>query len=73
MYQRLEERNIHSVQGMSIPRIVGWDDELLAFEMSIVHVPCVIDFGGAYLDTAPDHIIRDEIWETHKLEEFVEN
>ena len=47
VYTRLEERKVHSVQEMSIPRIVGWDDELLTFEMSIVHVPCVIDFGGA--------------------------
>ena len=58
---------------MSIPRIVGWDDELLTFEMSIVHVPCVIDFGGAYLDTPPDHMTRDAIWETQKSEEFGEN
>ena len=73
VYKRLEERKVHSVQEMSIPRIVGWDDELLTFEMSIVHVPCVIDFGGAYLDTPPDHMTRDAIWETQKSEEFGEN
>ena len=40
--------------------------------MSIVHVPCVLDFGGAYLDTPPDHMIRDENWQTEKSEDFGE-
>jgi hypothetical protein len=55
---------------MSIPRIVSWDNNLFVFEMSVVHVPCVIDFGGAYLDTAPDHMSRDQIWLEQKAEEF---
>jgi hypothetical protein len=56
-----------------IPRILHWEDSLLTFEMSIVHVPCVIDFGGAYLDHAPDHMKRDEFWLESKQEEFGKN
>ncbi|MCB0333094.1 MAG: hypothetical protein KDD55_06315, partial [Bdellovibrionales bacterium] len=70
VYKRLHERNIFSVNRMSIPRIVHWEDDLLAFEMSIVHVPCILDFGGAYVDIAPDHFNRNEEWFTEKREEF---
>ena len=70
VYLRLKERGIQSIRGMSIPRLVNWDDSLYVFEMSVVHVPCVIDFGGAYLDTAPEHMCRDEIWTEQKAEEF---
>jgi hypothetical protein len=38
-------------------RILEWDDKLYILEMSIVHVPCVLDFGGAYLDKRLDHFI----------------
>ena len=42
--------------------------------MSIVHVPCMLDFGGAYLDNCPEHLlIRDEEWEVDKKEEFGDN
>ena len=56
-----------------IPRIVNWDDQLLTFEMSIVHVPCVLDFGGAYLDEPPEHMVRDDFWRKEKSEEFGDN
>lgn len=73
VYKRLKERDIRSIRGLSIPRIVNWDDTLYVFEMSVVHVPCVIDFGGASLDSPPDHMIRDEIWKNQKAEEFGNN
>jgi hypothetical protein len=73
IYKRLKERNIQSIRGLNIPRVVNWDDELYIFEMSIVHVPCVLDFGGAYLDAQPDHMVRDEIWFSQKQEEFGNN
>ena len=73
VYARLKERNISSIRGLSIPRIVNWNDSLLVFEMSIVQVPCIIDFGGAYLDTPPPHMHRDELWHEQKAEEFGEN
>lgn len=72
VYQRLEERQIFTVSNMNIPRIVGWEDDLLSFEMSIVHVPCILDFGGAYIDQPPEHMVRDEMWFDQKSEEFGE-
>lgn len=73
VYKRLKERGIQSIRGMSIPRIEKWEDTLYILEMSIVHVPCVLDFGGAYLDNRPDHMLRDEIWLQQKAEEFGDN
>lgn len=40
VYTRLKARKIDSIRGMSIPRIVGWNDDLFVFEMSVVSVPC---------------------------------
>ena len=73
VYTRLKERKIQSIRGLSVPRILNWDDELSVFEMSIVAVPCILDFGGAYLDVAPDHMCRDEIWLAQKSEDFGQN
>lgn len=73
IYNRLKDRKIQSIRGLSIPRIINWDDSLYVFEMSVVHVPCIIDFGGAYLDSAPDHMSRDEFWLEQKAEEFGKN
>lgn len=74
IYMRLRERLIDSVRKFKIPRILNWNNELLVLEMSIVHVPCMLDFGGAYLDDCPEHLlIRDEEWEIDKKEEFGEH
>jgi len=74
IYKRLQERKIESLNNFKIPRILEWDDDFYILEMSIVHVPCVLDFGGAYLDKRPDHFIeRNEEWESEKREEFGEN
>ena len=70
VYRRLKERHISVIRGLTIPRIISWSDSLCTFEMSIVHVPCIIDFGGAYLDELPQHMLRDEIWTAQKAEEF---
>lgn len=73
VYLRLKERNIQSIRGLTIPRIMRWDDNLYVFEMSVVHVPCMIDFGGAYIDNPPGHMVRDELWREGKAEEFGDN
>jgi hypothetical protein len=73
VYVRLKQKEVQSVRGFMIPRIVNWDDNLWVFEMSIVHVPCVIDFGGVYLDSPPEHMNRDDIWHSAKHEEFGNN
>lgn len=73
VYLRLKERSIQSIQDFSIPRFVDSDDELYVVEMSIVHVPCILDFGSTYLDSAPEHLTRDEFWIEQKSEEFANN
>ena len=70
VYRRLKERNIDTLRGLTIPRLEKYDDSLFVIEMSIVHIPCIIDFGGAYLDHPPQHMLRDEEWEQQKSEEF---
>ena len=30
----------------------------------------MLDFGSAYLDEAPEHLVRDEFWHEQKAEEF---
>ena len=53
---------------------MNWNDELYVLEMSIVHIPCILDFGGAYLDNAPAHLAnRDDDWNKEKEEEFGKN
>jgi len=71
IYQQLKARNIAQIQGMTIPRLVDESAELLVFEMSIVHVPCILDFGGAYLEP-PKHMEnrRGEEWSMLMREEF---
>jgi len=73
VYRRLQDRNIQSIQGFVIPRIANWDDTLLVFEMSVVSVPCILDFGGAYLDNPPPHMRRDQIWLEDKETDFGSN
>ena len=72
VYLRLKERGIQTIRGMNIPRFETYSDALHVLEMSIVHVPCIIDFGGAYLDNAPYHVLRDDTWKEQMSEQFGE-
>lgn len=71
-YQRLSLYKISRIEQFAVPRLVWFDDDLLIIEMTIVTAPCLIDFGKAYLDEAPDHSLETlaerqehwrEIWE----------
>ena len=73
VYRRLEQRNIFSVRNFTIPRVSNFDDDLLIIEMSIVHTPCVLDFGGAYVDEYPEYAERDEDWMNEKKNLFGDN
>lgn len=73
VYLRLRDRSVDSVQGLTVPRLLHWDDGLRVLEMSVVHVPCILDFGGTYLDIAPPHMCRDDQWQLEKAEEFGAN
>lgn len=61
VYQRLLDLEIDYVCGHRVPILIGYDDELLAIEMTTVSPPFVLDFGGAYLDRPPDY--SDEVWQ----------
>jgi hypothetical protein len=53
---------------------LGADDQLLIIEMTIVEKPFLLDFGGAYLDRAPD--FPENVWEEwrqQKEEQFGRN
>src|SRR4051794_24223342 len=62
-YQRLGDRGVTKIRQFAVPRLVGWDGELLVIEMGLVSPPCIIDFGKAYLDREPDH--SPEQWADH--------
>jgi hypothetical protein len=60
-YQRLREARVTQVRGFHVPQLIGWDDDLLALEMTIVTPPFALDFAGAYLDFPPG--FPEEAWE----------
>ena len=42
------------VRSCHVPQLLRYDDLFLILEMTIVTLPFVLDFAGAYLDRAPD-------------------
>src|SRR6266480_5038520 len=54
VYIRLREREIDEICGLSVPILIGYDDELRIIEMSIVNPPYILDFASAWLDKPPD-------------------
>ncbi len=61
VYERLKETDVFEIRGFEVPRLVAFDDDLLAIEITVVMPPWVLDFAGAYLDFAPE--FTEEIWE----------
>jgi hypothetical protein len=74
VFLRLQDLEVTHVRGHRVPILIGYDDELLAIEMTIVSPPFCLDFGGAYLDRRPDY--SPEVWadwREQKSEAFEEN
>jgi len=74
VYLRLRDLKIDTVCDHMIPQLIGYDDDLLTIEMTIVSPPFCLDFGGAYLDRPPDYtpeVWRD--WKEMKAAAFEEN
>ena len=70
-YSRLKEHGINTLRGCNVPELIAYDDELWIIEMTVVSRPFVLDFGGAFLDGAPE--FADEIlaeWRAEKQEQF---
>jgi hypothetical protein len=71
VYIRLWEHRVTKICDCNVPAMMGFDDVLLIIQMTIVTHPFVLDFGGAYLDRAPDfseEVLAD--WGADKLEQF---
>jgi hypothetical protein len=50
---------------------MGWNDEFLIVEMTIVSPPFILDFAGAYLDKKPPFDAEQlQEWEEQKIEQF---
>lgn len=72
-YERLAEKEIVAVEGFAIPQFLGFDDDLLVLEMTVVEPPFIVDFASAYLDEPPDfpeNVLEE--WRQQKGEEFGE-
>jgi hypothetical protein len=70
-YQRLAERGVAAIERLKVPELLAFDEELAAIEMTVVTKPFLLDFGGAYLDRAPE--FPEEIlaqWREDKQEQF---
>ena len=73
-YLRLQEHHIVTIRNCMVPQLVNFSDDLYVIEMTIVTRPFVLDFGGAYLDRAPEfseEVMAD--WRAEKIEQFGEN
>jgi len=71
VYCRLKELRVTTALGFNVPQLLGYDDDLLVIEMTIVKAPFVLDFAGTYLDMRPhfsDDVWAD--WEAEKREQF---
>lgn len=71
VYLRLRDRAITFVRECRVPQLLRYDDDLLVIEMTVVKRPFLLDFGGAYLDKAPDfseEVLAD--WRAEKQEQF---
>jgi len=60
VYERLKKLGLSEILGFEVPHLLDFDDELPALKMTIVMPPFVLDFAGAYMDSAPE--FSDEIW-----------
>jgi hypothetical protein len=71
VYERLRRGGVSEIIGFNVPQLIGFDDTLLAIEMSIVARPFVLDFAGAWLDQRPEFPEdRWSEWEAEKREQF---
>lgn len=72
VYVRLREERGWQIEGHNIPQLVGYDDELMTIEMTMVTAPFILDFADAWLDEAPE--FSEEVWAdwNRKVEEDFE-
>ena len=72
-YLRLREREVGMIEGFNIPQLIGYDDQALVIDMTIVSTPFLLDFASAALDKPPEFSdVIWEQWELEKIEQFGE-
>ncbi len=54
-YERLAEFQVENIRGLRVPQLMGFDEDLLIVQLSIVEPPRLLDFGKAYLNSPPDY------------------
>lgn len=47
-YQILKGFQVSQIDGFNVPELIGFDDDLLAMEITVVSAPYILDFGKAY-------------------------
>lgn len=70
-YNRLHTLNVSEICGHHVPQFLAHHDELWVIEMTIVTLPFLLDFAGAYLDWPPE--FSDDVlaqWQHDKAEQF---
>lgn len=71
MYRHLHAKNIESINGFKVPSFLGFNDEYLIVEMTLVKPPFVVDFASARLSRPELFSVEImEEWEREKKEEF---
>ncbi len=74
-YLRLQEYEVRRLHDFAVPRLIDWDEQLMAIEISIVSPPFLLDFGKVYLDSPPPYWNDAEImghWHAEGRENFGE-
>lgn len=72
-YRRLQDQNVRRILEFAVPRLIDWDEPLMAIEISIVSPPFLLDFGKVYLDGPPPYWNDSEImadWHARGKEDF---
>jgi hypothetical protein len=63
-YRRLGDAGIREIRGLAVPRLIDFDDSIMAVEMTIVQPPYLLDFGKVYLDRPPPYWSDQQILES---------
>lgn len=73
-YLRLQQQGVVEIEGFTVPQLIAYHDTLQVVEMTIVFLPCILDFAKAYVDRPPDYpaeAIAD--WEADTADMFGED
>jgi hypothetical protein len=70
-YERFLDYDVHAIREFAVPRLRGYDRNLMVIEMSLVEPPFILDYGKVYLDRKPDfsaEVLED--WEADYAERW---